>query len=122
MDQMTRDALEASIKHWQEIAEVSTPDQVKIGPYDCALCQMFNIYDDEFDEENCIDCPVNHSTGKRYCNGSPFEKVWQTSQSWIAGKTTVEDFRVAAKAELDFLISLRPTDAALSTPHTPTGE
>lgn len=122
MDQITSDALEASIKHWQELTEVTAYNQVNIGPDDCALCQLFNIHDDMDEDQNCIGCPVRDVTGKRYCYGSPYLRVYNAKTSWWEGKSEIEDFVAAAKEERDFLISLRPVGASLSTPHTPTGE
>ncbi|ANV26850.1 hypothetical protein [Agrobacterium pusense] len=116
MEQITREALEASIRHWQEITEVTAYNQVNIGPDDCALCQLFNIHDEDNEDQNCIGCPVRDATGKRYCKDSPYLRVNNIKISWWEGKSKLEDFIAAAKDELDFLISLRSTDSSLPSP------
>ncbi|MDH1268948.1 hypothetical protein N5C81_15085 [Rhizobium pusense] len=116
MEQITREALEASIKHWQEITEVTAYNQVHIGPEDCALCQLFNIHDDDNEDQNCIGCPVRDATGKRYCGDSPYLRANNAKISWWEGKSKLEDFIAAAKDELDFLISLRPVEDSLTEP------
>jgi hypothetical protein len=116
MDQITRDALESSIKHWQENVAVTSFGQATIGPHDCALCNLFNVYEDKLEERNCIGCPVRKATGQRYCCGSPFEKVCSAHRAFQGDDANLQEFRDAAQAELDFLISLRPAEASPSTP------
>lgn len=105
MDNKTLAALKASIKHWQENVEAKTPGQIRLGADNCALCAIFNQ-----DKENCVGCPVSEKTGHSYCEGTPYEEavckyaIFSTDPSIKKKK----EWRAAAQAELDFLISLLP--------------
>lgn len=108
MDERTREALEASIKHWEHNAKVKRFDDIKIGPKDCALCGLFNRPETPF-IDTCIGCPVYESTLQHACAGSPYDNVDMALLGWERGrKGAALAFRQAAQAELDFLISLRP--------------
>lgn len=106
MDDETRAALEASIRHWEENLAAETPDGVSIGPDNCALCDMF-LYDDV----SCGKCPVAQRTGFGGCNYSPYENAEDALEDWDEYPNDEEyraTWRKAAQAELDFLKSLRP--------------
>lgn len=107
MDKLTSDALEASIKHWEENVAAKAPEDAKIFSDSCALCA---IYNNIAIDKGCIGCPVEAVTRRPECGGSPWGRafrakiVWYHSQRSEAAKS---DWRIAAQAELDFLISLR---------------
>lgn len=103
MDEKTREALEASIKHWEENVAAVTADDVRLGPDYCALCQLFH-------EDDCIGCPISLKTRDDFCGGTPYNKVSNLLYDWRDEDCSRDDFRAAAQAELDFLISLRPED------------
>lgn len=102
MDAETREALEKSIKHWEENVKAETLEATSIGADDCALCQMFD--EDYF----CSGCPVSERTGLNDCRSSPYERARRERIRWLCGTGTRDEWRAAAQAELDFLISLRP--------------
>lgn len=102
MNKQTLSALKASIQKWENVVENNTGEN---GADDCALCGIYN--NEQYD---CIGCPVHESTGKQFCNGSPYVKwfhvaakqrgdglVWHNAAS-----------KQAAQDMLDFLKSLLP--------------
>jgi len=112
-DQTKSEALEASILHWQENVKAETPDDVQVGADECALCELY-YYD-----ADCEGCPVADK-GDPGCVGSPYMVardalyIWAScltdpddKTAWLAAR---DEFRKAAQAEVDFLISLRETD------------
>lgn len=107
MDKRTRAALEESIQHWQENVNARTPDDAALGPSECALCREFN------DTHCCVGCPVSAATDMDYCHGTPYSAADRAHDEWLTfpqDNVRAEKFREAAKAELAFLISLRPTE------------
>lgn len=110
MDKRTAEALEASIKHWQENVAAETPDNASIDADDCALCKIFF-------EGDCQGCPIQTATRDEYCCGTPYDEASELFDQWASRPHSVRtrDFwRVAAQKELDFLISLRePTEGAV---------
>ena len=88
-------ALEASIKHWEENAAASDLEDVTLGTNYCALCQMFH-------KLCCRGCPVQERTKMSYCIGTPYEDAEE-----FASPQTFAKFLDAARAELEFLKSLR---------------
>lgn len=86
MNKKTATALEGSIKKWEAIVDGSGKD---MGCDNCPLCKLF--YDDW-----CDGCPVKERTGLAECYGSPYENYRNCRSD------------ANAKAELDFLKSLRP--------------
>lgn len=69
MDDETRAALDASIEHWRlDNERALTPDDARIGPNHCALCELF------WDQE-CDGCPVRERTGKPHCEDSPYDEI-----------------------------------------------
>lgn len=106
MDKRTAEALEASIKHWQENVVAETPGNASIDTDDCALCKVFF-------EGDCRGCPIQAATGDEYCWGTPYEEARELFNEWEGrphGVRTRGLWRVAAQKELDFLISLRGPD------------
>lgn len=127
MDKRTSDALEQSIAHWGDNVAAETLEEVSLNGKDCALCQMFF---DGGKADCCSCCPVRIRTGISYCGGTPYESAcnardeWEESidryRDWDGNVTstkeiddTPEAWRTAARAEHEFLKSLRqPTAVA----------
>ena len=109
MDDRTLAALDASILHWEQNLAAETPDDVRVEADDCALCGLFLYTPDP--HESCDGCPVFKSTGNRACGGTPYEPAFSAYCEWEAAP---EDhvrravFRTHARAEIEFLRSLRP--------------
>lgn len=101
MDPMTREALEASIKHWEENVSAKTVRAASTGARECALCQLFL-------EGSCKRCPVFERTGQPACRETPYDAASKAYVKWCLGNGTRRAFRAAAQAELDFLRSLLP--------------
>ncbi|MCB7127921.1 MAG: hypothetical protein J3T61_00080 [Candidatus Brocadiales bacterium] len=115
MNKATRTALEGSIKKWEDIEAGKCPDQ---GSDNCPLCSVFkriHISGGKYKRNwiSCTGCPVKRSTGEAGCISSPYD-AWKRHQdlrydaenrnaSWATDKRSKE----LAKAELEFLISLR---------------
>lgn len=102
MSPETITALRGSIAKWEGIVAGTASDG---GTDNCSLCQLFHsdfFSEDELDEgerECCLGCPVFNVTGKRGCQGTPYDDY--------SDKGTLEN----AQAELDFLKSLLPGSA-----------
>lgn len=110
MDPMTREALEASIKHWEENVAAKTVHDVLIGARACALCVRFL-------SQGCIGCPVFKTTGQVACRETPYDAAHQAFERWRIRRPAAElKFRQAAQAELDFLRSLLPPDIHIWCP------
>ena len=108
MAPMTREALEAleaSIKHWEENVAAKTVHDVLIGARSCALCVRFI-------SQGCIGCPVFKTTGEVACRETPYDAAHGALERWRIRQTAQAErkFRQAAQAELDFLRSLLPPD------------
>ncbi len=101
MDRATLKALNGSIAKWRRIAAGKGVDK---GTTNCPLCQEFYNF-----QTNCKGCPVSTRTGLGFCGGSPYT-TWTTTEAsdWERPAKTAEEKKLA-QAELDFLISLRPT-------------
>lgn len=99
------EALELSILHWQENVAAETPDGASTNASKCALCR-------EFAGDGCRNCPVMARTGRDGCFGTPYYEAYDALRNWRDGiNARREQWRIAAQAELDFLISLRdPTE------------
>ena len=103
MDTATREALEKSIQHWRENAEAEAAGEASLGTQNCALCKMFFC-------GLCKGCPISESTGTGNCDGSPYQNALIAHLGWVGRPKSIarrDAFRTAARAELDFLISLR---------------
>ena len=113
MDEKTREALEASIAHWEKNARSPYWDEVSTRAEDCALCAQFIVGDNP----DCAGCPVSTATGKDLCRGTPYPAASSARQRWCrasqersANMPEAVAFRAAAQAEVDFLKGLRPED------------
>ena len=109
MDAKTLEALQGSIKKWEDIAAGAGQDR---GWANCPLCLMFNNAEDEERCLGCRGCPVATS-GHYYCDGTPYD-IWSALPGRPRVATNLEH-KTVAQAELDFLKSLLPAEAA---PHT----
>jgi hypothetical protein len=105
MDARTREALEASIKHWQDNLAADSPADVSVQEGDCALCRAFI-------DLGCRGCPVFRKTERKFCKGSPYVDACKALKEWKSGDFGRRVFTIAAQAELDFLRSLLPSEEA----------
>lgn len=112
MDAETLAALKASIQHWRENVEAETPKYAAVGSIHCALCRKFNRPTDSSGNGEgacfCRGCPVFDKTGYESCAYTPFDEAAEKLLQWRYGNADRGDWRAAAQAELDFLISLLP--------------
>ena len=92
------EALEKSIKHWEENAAATDFNKVDITSSSCALCEA---------HEDCADCPVMKRTGKSYCGGSPYCHAADAYFAWKEDPYDPELRDAFSQAEVDFLKSLR---------------
>lgn len=93
MDEQTAQALEKSIKHWEENVErAEEDDELVTGQKDCALCGLFW-------NKDCIGCPVSARTGRQDCCNTPYIDVCKAE--------TQKERISACTDELNFLRSLR---------------
>lgn len=88
------DPLELSIEKWQDVV---TGRGKCYGEVNCALCEKFNNWKVD---KNCEGCPVFRTTGKQYCEGTPYDEY--------SPSTPNKKLNKLAKEELAFLIGLRP--------------
>ena len=88
--------------HWQENVAAERPEDVRMGPDNCALCSLFF-------EDDCEGCPVMRRTGRFGCRDSPYDLADEAFDMWIETRhdDARDEFRKHAQAEVDFLISLR---------------
>jgi hypothetical protein len=104
MDARTAEALEKSIKHWENNAEAERPKDASTRGADCALCGLFYI-------EGCEGCPVYHRTGgEEECSDTPYYQALYCFKRWERypdDQTSRDYFRAAASEEVKFLKSLR---------------
>ena len=111
MDLETAEALEKSIKHWEENAVAEFLD-VSISEDACALCDLFML-------SSCVGCPVFKKTHRVLCANSPYATAAKNYGTWNElfarpkPGMSIEDardaFRAAAREEVEFLKSLRET-------------
>jgi hypothetical protein len=95
MDDRTKEALEGSIRKWQDIVAGTGVDE---GSDNCPLCWLFI-------SNECKGCPVSTFTGRSRCHGTPYED-WNAANE-NDGLAHTAEFKELAQKELDFLISLR---------------
>lgn len=115
MNPDTLAALLGSIKKWEDIVAGAGVDE---GGDNCALCQRFFDTDD-FDEEieDCVSpdgekCPVAIKAGQPNCSNTPY-RDWALAtahQPFRYASASTPELIALAKAELDFLRSLLPTE------------
>ena len=92
-------ALKGSIEKWERIVAGTGRDY---GANNCALCDRF---------PSCIGCPVMEKTGLPSCENSPYDD-WRMAGGCCAETADTPDLKRLAEAELAFLKSLLPEDAA----------
>lgn len=111
MNPKTREALEASIAHWEENERAEAPPDATLGADFCALCDEFQKNPKEGGE--CFGCPVFEKTKAHRCQQTPYRKAAFAWKDWECGLGTRDAFRAACRAEIAFLKSLLPekTDA-----------
>ena len=101
MDDKTYDALIASIRKWQNLADPETPLPVKRPDGDdCPLCDLF--YSNNI---RCKGCPVAEATGFSNCIRTPY---FDASLAHLGGASA--QFKHHAKRESDFLRALVPAE------------
>ena len=102
------EALEKSIKHWEENKDGEDPT---FGVNNCALCKIFYA-------ECCRVCPVRGKTQCVGCEGSPYAEAldaWENVEDLRRGGgenhkdyySALYVYREACQREIDFLKSLR---------------
>ena len=72
MNEVTKNALQKSIKKWQRIVDGTGVDD---GCHNCALCEVFYYAP----EGECLECPVFIKTEKRFCHQTPYDE-WSNHQ------------------------------------------
>lgn len=109
MNEETLEALLGSINKWQKIVDGTETEK---GPYNCALCQLFQTPVDDANDFDCVGCPVYSCTGHKYCENTPYIQWLRFRGSAIdlskGYRATTKRQRELAQAELDFLKSLLP--------------
>lgn len=107
MDKKTLDALKASIRHWRDV--VDTPLYAKVGPHQCALCELFwqpaGPHGWGLLDTSCVKCPVFAHTGLQGCEGTPYG-VFERCQSQVCPDEDIA--RQLATDMLSFLEGLLP--------------
>lgn len=111
MNEVTLAALKASIAHWEKNLAAESPDDVRLGPRYCALCEAF--------PQSCAGCPVAARTGVKGCRETPYGRACAAFNEWDSAVTNgspnhaekATAWRAAAQAEIDFLRSLMPEEA-----------
>lgn len=96
MDAKTLKALEGSIKKWEAIVAGTGIDA---GSINCPLCGLFYY-------NECFGCPVLEKTQQRFCKRSPYVEYADLRDEECTADKVLRD---AAKKELDFLKSLKPS-------------
>ena len=123
MNKPTRKAIEGSIRKWQRIYEFLKPKKrittkvlSKLEEYDrgsanCPLCKMYHPY--YSDKRLCKGCPVSSKVHDWGCGSTPYYIFALTVVEMKEGEFrhyynhTIKDLKEYAKAELEFLKSLR---------------
>lgn len=108
-------ALQASIEHWKRLAESVPNETAGETPCsdDCDLCRQFNEPEPEFwceRHNKCIGCPVSERTGSALCVDTPYVRAAIAWSDFTTEDATLSDWQAAARAELEFLQSLLPTE------------
>lgn len=109
MDAKTLTALRGSIAKWRAIVDGTGEDH---GADNCPLCEAFFDGPDD-DDPICVGCPVAEAR-RPNCAQTPYwnwRELFSVESRWPLRAGTIKQ-KVAAKAELDFLISLLPEGEA----------
>ncbi len=93
MSKRTLKALEESIQHWDRVCYGSNETTTDVG---CALCGLYNLYQETGFPACSPTCPVKRKTGKDQCINTPWYSV-----CYFNTPATKE-------AELIFLLGLLP--------------
>lgn len=112
MDDEAKEALEGSIKHWEQNVAAPSPRMASTSSWDCALCDAFSC---------CKGCPVMDFTGEDGCGGTPYTNAHVALDRWrlridnpVFSEQQVIDakngWREAATKMLEFLKGLRDED------------
>jgi len=108
----TKDALEKSIKHWEQnlkFAKLGDYDKITTSDTFCELCSWFF-------SDYCVGCPIRNHSGKTSCKGTPYESVTLFlfdcfKYRYIEDKISCIGLHVlliaSIQLEVDFLKSLR---------------
>ncbi len=128
MDKDTAAALELSIDHWMRLVALAKRGSPKsfwaegLRSDTCALCTLYisptakcrGLDDEEEELQDCIGCPVQNKTRKRYCEGTPYLEVYKAALLWEdafyakEGQPKARETLVYhCESELEFLKSLR---------------
>ncbi len=89
----TKQALKASIAHWNRLATGTTVEFETIYSDDCSLCEKFHKHVDQ--RAVCDGCPVKNKTGYNECRRSPWVAAKNAKLKY--GMTSNEFARAAAK-------------------------
>lgn len=110
MSERAATALEKSIKHWEENAAAGEDQfySIHITSESCSLCDEFA------DSDDCDGCPVSEKTGYGNCEFSPWPKAYWAHRAYLCERGSWKKWREAAKAELEFLKSLREPEGKAS--------
>lgn len=103
MDERTAEALEASIKHWEENRAVDSPEQASMESDDCSLCTLFL-------DILCRGCPIMERTGCKSCSMTPYEIAAFALAKWEGDPNNPDRkqaWQKACDAEIAFLKSVR---------------
>lgn len=105
------EAIEDSIKHWEENLKAEAPYAARITSSACACCKRSsNIYKDIRKREgieynSCLDCPVALYAKNAYCYGTPWRSVADAKSAWTY--SNIEEYKIkyqkACQKEIDFL-------------------
>lgn len=93
----TAEALELSIKHWEENVAVEKIYHARLGISSCALCVKFRT-----NGLCCFGCPVYEESGEIGCRETPYVEAHIAYVN-----RNLENFKIAAQKEVEFLKSLR---------------
>lgn len=92
-------ALKASIAHWKRLATGKRLADETIFISSCALCSAF------YDHGSCTGCPIKKRTGRAGCEGTPWIRTRNAVNNYTYNS---DEFRSAAKKQLEFLQSFLP--------------
>lgn len=106
MDAETLTALRESIAHWGRLASGDFPGE-NIGASRCPLCIAFHQMRTTRSGRavRCTGCPVREFTGAECCGNTPYQDA---EVAWDLFGSESDEFKAAARAELEFLRSLLP--------------
>ena len=104
MNAETLEALKGSIEHWGRLVDFENNPGEEPTYRQCDLCKLALNKSERF-YTDCNECVVKLKTGQRGCVGTPFNRAYS---AFFKRHDNPEEFRHAAKEELEFLKSLLP--------------